>query len=108
MFEICKNPDDGTSDASQSDRYASDEEYPIGSTSVILGVKAGTEERKNYSEPDFAKLGGVCWTLLESLKSETRFTNSEIKHEGMKRRPDFCDSSLDFSFVSEKNLETTA
>ncbi|KAL0638680.1 hypothetical protein Q9L58_002258 [Maublancomyces gigas] len=81
VFEICKDLDGGTSDYSQSDRYASDEEYPTGIDSVKLGMKAGCEIKDTYSEPNYDILGGVCWRLLYSLKSQTRFTNSEIKHE---------------------------
>lgn len=45
-------------------------------------MKAGCEIKDTYSEPNYDVLGGVCWRLLYSLKSQTRFTNSEIKHEG--------------------------
>lgn len=35
-----------------------------------------------FSEPDYDALGGVWWKLLSTLKSTTRFSNSEIRNEG--------------------------
>lgn len=89
MFEICTKPGE-VSDSSQDDRYEDDESYPKKSGAipgVEMGMRVDVELRENqvYTEPDYnyKLLGGVCWDLLAKLKSKTKFTNSEIRHEGM-------------------------
>lgn len=47
-----------------------------------------------FTEPDYGLVGGVCWKLLTSLKSRTRFTNSEIRNEGT--RSACPDHTVDF------------
>lgn len=44
--------------------------------------KDGKAERR-FEQADYETLGGVCWQLLTKLKSRTRFTNSEIRKEGV-------------------------
>lgn len=86
-------------DSDQSDRYEDDEEACLpeaGGFVVPLGVRIGRAPKQPrppepgkeqkikhpFAEPDYEAMGGVCWKLLASLKSHTRFTNSEIRKEG--------------------------
>lgn len=46
------------------------------------GGKPGGKPELTFSEPDYDTLGGVWWKLLSTLKSTTRFSNSEIRNEG--------------------------
>lgn len=102
FIEICTKHTESTADDSdQSDRYEDDEIEGLPKVSGfdygLLGMRfasapkpprepePGKEPRAPphpFAEPDYDVVGGVCWKLLTTLKSRTRFTNSEIRKEG--------------------------
>lgn len=95
FIEICtKHTEDNVSDSDESDRYEDDEEEGLpqpGGFPEELGMRVGHAPRshkdgkaeRRFEQADYETLGGVCWQLLTKLKSRTRFTNSEIRKEGV-------------------------
>lgn len=107
FIEICTRHDiEKADDSDESDRYESDEEEGLPEVcgfdhgldgTRTLGMRCarapkpprqthsgkGKGVSNEYTEPKYNLVGGVCWKLLTTLKSKTRFTNSEIRKEGM-------------------------
>lgn len=95
FFEICTNyKEEWAEDSDESDRYEEDEDADLPVAGGLdfgpLGMRVGREPKPGekskpeqvFAEPDYKVMGGGCWKLLSSLKSRTRFINSEIRKEG--------------------------
>lgn len=95
FIEICtEHTTENVGDSDESDRYEDDEEEGLpkpGGFPQELGMRVGDAPKpakkgnpeRRFEQPDYETLGGVCWQLLTKLKSRTRFTNSEIRKEGV-------------------------
>lgn len=46
-------------------------------------MKSSKEGNPAVDGPKYEQTGGVLWYLLDKLGSSTKFTNSEIRHEGI-------------------------
>lgn len=85
MFEICQKgaggDPNGVFDSLEDDCYDSDEEYPQADNEMRMKVSSKLD--KDFQEPVVERVGGVFWEMMDGLKSNTKFTNSEITHESM-------------------------
>lgn len=112
MFEICGRPaNDGEPDGETpehdrqpggdpeedelDDRYDDDEDYPEENTlGKTMWMKVSSDVEAEFAEPNFGEGGGVFWDLIDRLRSQTKFTNTEIKNEGMQLLPIRANSFL--------------
>lgn len=87
-FGLCNDPSPDDEDSDKDDRYddSDDEDDEYRPKPVIAGMrmKSSKEGSPAVKEPNYEQIGGVLWYLLDKLGSSTKFTNSEIRHEGTK------------------------
>jgi hypothetical protein len=65
-----------------------------------MRMKSSKEGSPAVVEPKYEQTGGVLWYLLDKLGSTTKFTNSEIRHEGTKCFATFYSTYVTNSWVS--------
>lgn len=98
MFEICGNPPPGSIPAGESytshssvdvsedeldDPYDADEDYPsVNTLGSTMRMQVSTTIADTFEEPPYQE-GGVFWDLIDRLRAETKFTNTEIANEGV-------------------------
>lgn len=74
-------------DSEEDDRYDSDEGgFPvINDKGKSLTMQVSHLPRSDFSELRFEHLGGTVWEILTGIEARTKFTNSELRHQGMCR-----------------------
>lgn len=65
------------------DVYDADDVYPSATTPVsTMQMHVRSTIADTFEEPPYHE-GGVFWDLLDRLRAETKFTNTEILNEGV-------------------------
>lgn len=73
-------------DSSEDDRYEDDDGFPeINRKGKMLKMQISHTPRLDFAELRFEHLGGPVWEILTGIEARTKFTNSELRHEGMLR-----------------------
>lgn len=73
-------------DSDQEDRHSDDEGFPeMNTKGEELKMQISETLRHDFVELKYEHLGGVCWEILTGIEARTKFTNSELRHEGMRR-----------------------
>lgn len=99
-----KTPDD----SDQEDRHSDDEGFAKeNTTGAGLKMQVSEKPRPDFQELKYEHLGGVCWEILTGIEARTKFTNSELRHEGMRAWFRAADCLLT-SGVSRAHMEATA
>lgn len=71
-------------DSAEEDRYEEDEGFPeINKQGEGLKMQVSHAPREDFAELRFEHLGGPVWEILTGIEARTKFTNSELRHEGM-------------------------
>lgn len=70
-------------DSDQEDRHSDDDGF-AGMNKEGEGLKMQVSEkpRGDFVELSYEKLGGLGWEILTGIEARTKFTNSELRHEG--------------------------
>lgn len=80
-YEELKPPDD----SDQEDRHEDDEGVPEANKEGLrLMMQVSERPREGFHELKFEHVGGVCWEILTGIEARTKYSNSEIRHEGTK------------------------
>lgn len=80
-------PDDPSepSDSDQEDRHSDDEGFAKENVAGGgLRMQVSEKPRPDFQELKYEHLGGVCWEILTGIEARTKFSNSELRHEGMR------------------------
>lgn len=71
-------------DSSEDDRHEDDEGFPeVNEKGRALKMQVSEKPRIDFAELQFEHLGGPLWEILTGIQARTKFTNTELKHEGM-------------------------
>lgn len=71
-------------DSSEDDRYEDDDGFPdVNKKGKMLKMQVSHKPRLDFAELRFEHLGGPVWEILTGIEARTKFTNSELRHEGM-------------------------
>lgn len=74
-----KTPDD----SDQEDRHEDDQGFPeANKAGANLKMQVSEKLRNDFAELKYDHIGGVCWEILTGIEARTKFTNSELRHEG--------------------------
>lgn len=73
-------------DSDVDDRYEDDEGFPeMNKKGEGLKMQVSCTPRPDFAELQCEHLGGPVWQILTGIQARTKFTNSELRHEGMGR-----------------------
>lgn len=64
--------------------------------------------RRDFVELKYEHLGGVCWEILTGIEARTKFTNSELRHEGMRIVFGSCAENSQLTRRSGSDMEAPA
>lgn len=71
------------SDSDQEDRHEQDMDCPIANEKGKgLKMQVSLKPRSDFAELTYEHLGGPIWEILTGIEARTKFSNSELKHEG--------------------------
>lgn len=71
------------SDSDQEDRHEEDMDCPEeNEKGKHLKMQVSLKPRPDFAELQFEHLGGPIWEILTGIEARTKFSNSELKHEG--------------------------
>lgn len=87
----CHKPRPGTpTDSDQEDRHEDDDGFPErNQKGSELKMQVSEKPRPDFTELRYENLGGLVWEILTGVEARTKFTNSELRHEGMGAVPFF-------------------
>lgn len=79
-YERAPTPDD----SSEDDRHENDAGFPeVNEKGKYLKMQVSEKPRFDFAELQCEHLGGTLWEILTGIEARTKFTNTELKHEGM-------------------------
>lgn len=71
-------------DSDQEDRHEDDDGFPErNQKGSELKMQVSEKPRPDFTELKYENLGGLVWEILTGVEARTKFTNSELRHEGM-------------------------
>lgn len=71
-------------DSSEDDRHEDDAGFPEGNEKgKYLKMQVSEKARFDFAEVQCDQLGGPLWEILTGIEARTKFSNTELKHEGM-------------------------
>lgn len=71
------------SDSDQEDRHEEDVDCAKeNEKGKGLKMQVSKKPRSDFAELEFEHLGGPIWEILTGIEARTKFTNSELRHEG--------------------------
>lgn len=77
------NPPGSPDDSGQEDRHSDDDGFAeMNETGEGLKMQVSAKPRDDFVELSYEHLGGVGWEILTGIEARTKFSNSELKHEG--------------------------
>lgn len=73
-------------DSSEDDRHEDDAGFPeVNEGGKYLKMQVSERARFDFAEIQCDHLGGPLWEILTGIEARTKFSNTELKHEGMFR-----------------------
>lgn len=70
-------------DSSEDDRHEDDEGFPEeNKNGKEMEMQMSEKPRHDFEELQFKHLRGPLWEILTGIEARTKFTNTELKHEG--------------------------
>ncbi|KAL0634526.1 hypothetical protein Q9L58_006545 [Maublancomyces gigas] len=71
-------------DSSEDDRHEDDEGFPSANkTGESMEMRVSEKLRVDFKQLQCEHLGGPLWEILTGIEARTKFSNTELKHEGM-------------------------
>lgn len=71
-------------DSSEDDRHEDDAGFPeVNEKGKYLKMQVSEKARFDFAELQCDHLGGPLWEILTGIEARTKFSNTELKHEGM-------------------------
>lgn len=71
-------------DSSEDDRHEDDEGFPeANKQGKSMEVRVSDKPRIDFAQLQCEHLGGPLWEILTGIEARTKFSNTELKHEGM-------------------------
>lgn len=82
--KVAKDPSPPTlDDTSEDDRYEDDDGFPkSNSAGRHMNMQVSDKLKPDFAELEHNHLGSTLWEILTGIQARTKFTNSELKHEG--------------------------
>lgn len=70
-------------DSSEDDRHEDDAGFPeVNEKGKYLKMQVSEKARFDFAELQCEHLGGPVWEILTGIQARTKFSNTELKHEG--------------------------
>lgn len=70
-------------DSDEEDRHDSDDGFPaVNTAGQGLKMQISVKMDKGFRELKYGDFGGLCWQILTGIEARTKFSDSELRHEG--------------------------